>query len=111
VRRPDGAIVAPPAADALPGISLGFARHLATAIGIAWHESSLTAADLAAADEILLTSTPSCILPATRLDGRPVGNGRPGPTFRSILDAWSAAVGLDIRGQAGACSSARHASP
>ena len=107
----DGTIVAPPAADALPGISLGFARHLAGALGIAWHEASLTAADLAAADEILLTSTPSCILPATRFDGRPVGDGRPGPAFRSILDAWSTAVGLDIRGQAVACSSARHASP
>ena len=107
----DGTIVAPPATDALPGISLGFARHLAAPLGITWHEASLTAADLAAAAEILLTSTPSCILPATRFDGRPVGDGRPGPAFRSILDAWSAAVGLDIRGQAGACSPPRHASP
>ena len=37
----DGTIVAPPAADALPGISLGFARHLAAALGITWHEVSL----------------------------------------------------------------------
>ena len=105
----EGIIVAPPAADALPGISLGFARRLAAAIGIGWREASLTAADLAAADEILLTSTPSCILPATRFDGRPVGNGRPGPAFRVILDAWSGTVGLDIRGQAVACSATRHA--
>jgi len=105
----DGTIVAPPAADALPGISLGFARHLAFALGIAWQEASLTAADLAAADEILLTSTPSCILPATRFDGRPVGAGRPGPAFRGILDAWSVAIGLDIRGQAVACSPSRPA--
>jgi branched-subunit amino acid aminotransferase/4-amino-4-deoxychorismate lyase len=105
----EGIIVAPPAADALPGISLGFTRRLAAAIGIGWREASLTAADLAAADEILLTSTPSCILPATRFDGRPVGNGRPGPAFRGILDAWSGTVGLDIRGQAVACSATRHA--
>jgi branched-subunit amino acid aminotransferase/4-amino-4-deoxychorismate lyase len=61
---------------------------------------SLTAADRAAADEILLTSTPSCILPATRYDGRAVGGGRPGPVYRDVLAAWSAAVGIDIRGQA-----------
>jgi branched-subunit amino acid aminotransferase/4-amino-4-deoxychorismate lyase len=95
-----GTVVTPPPADALPGISLGYARRLATAAGIPWHEASLTAAELATADEILLTSTPSCILPATRFDGRPVGSGRPGPVFRRILEAWTAAMDLDIRGQA-----------
>lgn len=104
----DGTILTPPATDALAGISLGFARRLAAGQGIGWHEASLTAADLAAADEILLTSTPSCILPATRFDGGAVGTGRPGPIFRSILDAWSGAVGLDIRSQAVAGSASRH---
>ena len=96
----NGTILTPPATDSLAGISLGFARRLATDLGIGWREASLTAADLAAADEILLTSTPSCILPATRFDGGAVGTGRPGPIFRDILDAWSTAVGLDIRSQA-----------
>jgi branched-chain amino acid aminotransferase len=101
-----GAIVTPPPADALPGISLHFARRLAGDLGIPWHEASLTAADLAAADEILLTSTPSCILPATRCDGRPVGDGRPGPVFHRLLEAWNAAAGLDIRRQAVAAARA-----
>ncbi len=95
-----GGIVSPPPADALPGVSLGFARQLAAAAGIDWAERSLTAADLAAADEILLTSTPSCLLPATRFDGRPVGEGRPGPVYRQLLAAWNRAVGIDIAGQA-----------
>ncbi len=95
-----GAITSPPPADALAGVSLGHARRLATRLGIAWRETSLTAADLAAADEILLTSTPNCILPATRFDGRPVGAGHPGPVYRAMLDAWSADVGLDIAAQA-----------
>ena len=99
-----GGIVAPPPADALPGISLGFTRRLAARLGIPWREASLTAADLATADEILLTSTPSCILPATRFDGLAVGDGRPGPVFGRLLAAWSDAVGLDIRGQAYACA-------
>ncbi len=95
-----GIVTAPPRSDALPGVSLAFARELASAIGIAWHERSLTAADVAAADEILLTSTPNCLLPATRFDGRPVGTGKPGPVFRKILEAWSQAVGIDIPLQA-----------
>ena len=105
----DGTILTPPPNDALAGISLGFARRLAAGLGIGWREASLTAADLAAADEILLTSTPSCILPATRFDSRAIGTGRPGPVFRSILDAWSGAVGLDIRSQAVATSRRDHA--
>ena len=95
-----GGIVTPPPPDALPGVSLRHVRRLADAAGIRWEERSLTAADLAAADEILLTSTPSCILPATTFDGRPVGAGRPGPVYQRLLAAWSADVGLDIAGQA-----------
>jgi len=96
----DGTVITPPPTDALPGVSLAFARGLAAREGIAWREGSLTAADLAGAAEILLTSTPNCILPATRFDGRPVGTGRPGPVFSRLLTAWSAAVGLDIAAQA-----------
>jgi len=95
-----GVLMAPPPGDALPGVSLGFVRELAAGLGIPCHERSLTAADLAAADEILLTSTPSCLLPATRFDGRPVGGGRPGPIFRRLLAAWSDAVAIDIATQA-----------
>jgi branched-subunit amino acid aminotransferase/4-amino-4-deoxychorismate lyase len=96
----NGAITVPPPADALGGVSLAFTRRLAERLGIEWFERSLRVADLAAADEILLTSTPSCILPATRLDGQAVGSGGPGPVYRRLLDAWSADVGLDIAGQA-----------
>ena len=75
--------------------------RLTTSTQIRWREQSLTAADLASADEILLTSTPSCVLPATSLNGHPVGGGRPGPVFRRLLDAWSGLVGVDIAAQAG----------
>jgi branched-subunit amino acid aminotransferase/4-amino-4-deoxychorismate lyase len=96
----DGGITVPPPADALAGVSLGFTRRLADRLGIPWRERSLRAADLAAGEEILLTSTPSCILPATRFDGRPVGTGKPGPVYRRLLAAWSADVSLDIAAQA-----------
>jgi branched-subunit amino acid aminotransferase/4-amino-4-deoxychorismate lyase len=95
-----GQIITPPPADALGGVSLAQTRRLAERLGITWHERSLMAADLAAADEILLTSTPSCLLPATRFEGRPVGPGGPGPVYRRLLAAWNDAVGLDIVAQA-----------
>ena len=95
-----GAILTPPPGDALPGVSLAHLRTLAAAEGIAWQEAPLGVADVAGADEVLLTSTPSCLLPATRLDGRSIGTGRPGPVFHRLLDAWSRGVGLDIAAQA-----------
>jgi branched-subunit amino acid aminotransferase/4-amino-4-deoxychorismate lyase len=95
-----GAILTPPPGDALPGVSLGHLRTLAGAEGIAWREASIGVADVAGADEVLLTSTPSCVLPATSLDGRGIGTGRPGPVFRRLIDAWSRGVGLDIVAQA-----------
>jgi branched-chain amino acid aminotransferase len=42
-------------------------------------ERRLTPADLAAADEIFITSTMREILPVVRLDGSAVGAGTPGP--------------------------------
>jgi branched-subunit amino acid aminotransferase/4-amino-4-deoxychorismate lyase len=95
-----GRVATPPTTDALGGVSLACARRLADALGIAWQERSLTATDLADADEILLTSTPNCLLPATRFDGRPVGDGTPGPVFRALLAEWSRLVAVDIAAQA-----------
>ena len=94
----------PPHGDALSGVSLGHLRTLARAEGLSFCETPLTRSDVAAADEILLTSTPNCLLPVTRFDGVAVGGGRPGPLFGRLLAAWSRDVGLDIAAQARACT-------
>jgi branched-subunit amino acid aminotransferase/4-amino-4-deoxychorismate lyase len=96
----DGTILAPPAADALAGVSLRCAEDLAESLGLSWTTCSLNEQDLADADEILLTSTPNCILPATRFNGRAIGTGRPGRIYQSLLAAWSGLAGLDIATQA-----------
>jgi branched-chain amino acid aminotransferase len=96
----NGGIETPPPCDALGGVSLRCAKRLAASLGLPWVERSLTAADLAAAEEILLTSTPNCVLPVTRFDGHPVGHSGPGPVFRAILDAWSRLARVDIVDQA-----------
>lgn len=98
-----GAVVTPPPGDALRGISLGVLADLARAEGIPWREESLRADDLAAADEILLTSTPWCLLPVVRFDGTSIGDGRPGPIYRRLLTAWSRSVGIDIAAQGREC--------
>jgi hypothetical protein len=49
------------------------------------------------AQEVLLTSTPYCVVPVSSLHGRAVP--WPGPVLEALLSAWSQKVGLDIRGQ------------
>ena len=98
--KKDSGILVPPAARILPGISLAMVRRLAQRRGIAWRQRDLTAADVAAADEVMLSSTPFCLLPVAGLDGKPIGDGRPGAVFQTLLADWSAEVGVDIAGQA-----------
>ncbi len=90
----------PPDERTLPGISLRYLARLAEELRMPFHRRDLTADDLRRADEIFLTSTPLCMIPVTRFEGRPVGDGKPGPVFRTLLRAWSRSVGLDIEGQA-----------
>jgi branched-chain amino acid aminotransferase len=49
---------------------------------------------------VLLSATSVCTLPVVKLDGRPIGSGRPGPMFARLMRAWSEMVGLDIVEQA-----------
>ena len=99
VRTGEG-LVGPPRGTVLPGITEAVVRQLADTLGISSTYRHLAPADVASADEILLTSTPWCLLPATRFDGRPVGAGVPGPVFQRLLSAWNELVGLDIVAQA-----------
>ncbi len=96
----DGRLVAPPGDEVLPGVSLGMLRELAAELGFAWREQPLIADDVYAADEVMLTSTPFCVLPAVGVDEHTIGSGSPGPVYRQLLDAWSRRVGVDIAAQA-----------
>jgi len=96
----DGTILTPPPADGLVGVSLRCAERLEESLSLAWQSRSLTEADLASADEILLRTSPNCILPGSRFSGRPVGAGRPSTIYQSLLAAWSRLVNLDIAAQA-----------
>ena len=73
---------------------------LATRNGIPVHEADLGPYDVREADEAWLTSTTICMLPITRFDHQPVGEGTPGPIYQQLLSAWSEEVGVDIAAQA-----------
>ncbi|HVU88148.1 MAG TPA: aminotransferase class IV [Pirellulales bacterium] len=90
----------PPARTVLPGISLAATLGLADALGVAVSEAPLTVADVESADEVLLASTPYCLLPVTRINGHAIGTGRPGDTYARLLAGWNTLSGLDVAEQA-----------
>ena len=81
-------------------MSRSTALKLADGMGIPAVETILQPYDLATADELFFTSTPYCIMPATRFNGLPIGDGTVGPVTIRLLNAWSEMVGLDIVKQA-----------
>ena len=68
-----------PSSGVLEGITRRTVLDLAAELGITAREDFLDIGVLRAATEIFITSTAGGIMPVTTLDGRKVGNGRPGP--------------------------------
>ena len=66
-------------------------REMARA-GIPVEEGDLPEAALRGADEVFLTSTVRGIAPVARLDGKPVGDGRPGPVARRVAALYEEAL-------------------
>jgi branched-chain amino acid aminotransferase len=79
-------IATPPVSS---GLLEGITRHtvidLCRSAGIAVDESPLWPADLKRADEAFLTSSVRGVVPIVRVDGQPVGTGKPGPITRRVM--------------------------
>jgi D-alanine transaminase len=76
----------------LPGISRDYVLEIARKLGISYEERALTLSELKGASEIFLTATTQEVMPITRLDGAPVGNGMPGPITCRLRDAFCEAI-------------------
>jgi branched-chain amino acid aminotransferase len=94
-----GTIVSPTTRNTLPGISRATVIELAARLGIPFEQRDLQLFNCVNADEAFTTSTPYCIMPVTRINRIPVGDGKPGPVFRRLIEAWSGEAGLDIEAQ------------
>ncbi|HXZ48580.1 MAG TPA: D-amino acid aminotransferase [Usitatibacter sp.] len=80
-----GKVAAPPQDNfILLGITYDLLVKLAGEGAIDLEIRSVAEAELRAADEIWLSSSSKEVLAVTTLDGKPVGDGRPGPLFRRM---------------------------
>jgi branched-chain amino acid aminotransferase len=76
------------AAGILEGVTRNAVIELARAAKITVQEMALTRHDLLSADESFLTGTGAEIAPIVECDGRPIGNGKPGPITRQLLERY-----------------------
>jgi D-alanine transaminase len=75
----------------LEGIRYSLIEELARSAGIPFEEREITEAELRDADEIMMSSATKEVMPLTTLDGKSVGDGRPGPVYAAIFDAYQKA--------------------
>ena len=87
VRR--GVIVSPPKSSLiLPGITYDVVTELARANGMPLEFREVAEAEVRSADEIWVTSSSKEVLAIVSLDGRKVGDGKPGPQFRRMYELY-----------------------
>ena len=84
-----GRLLSPPKSNLiLPGITYDVVVEIAQAVKIPLEFRDVTEAEVRAADEVWLTSSSKEILAVTTLDGKPVGDGKPGPLFRKAYAGY-----------------------
>jgi D-alanine transaminase len=84
-----GVLLTPPnSTRILPGTSRSVVEELADELGIARRDARISEEQLRGADEIWLAAATREVQPVTRLDGKPVGSGVPGPLWRRVYEAW-----------------------
>lgn len=81
----NGKLLAPPKDNLmLPGITYDVILEIAAANSIPFEVRKIAVGEVFVADELLLTSSTREVLAITRLDGKPVGNGKPGAMFANL---------------------------
>ncbi|MBI2772404.1 MAG: aminotransferase class IV [Burkholderiales bacterium] len=75
----------------LEGIRYGLIAQLCEEAGIPFELCRISREEVFAADELLLSNATKEVLAVTRLDGKVVGNGRPGPIYELLYAGYQRA--------------------
>ncbi|MES2948233.1 MAG: D-amino acid aminotransferase [Pseudomonadota bacterium] len=88
----NGTVLGPPRDNLmLEGIRYSLIEKICQARGLPFELRRIQRDEILAADELLLSSATKEVLAITTLDGRPVGNGVPGPVYRALYSGYQTA--------------------
>jgi len=89
----NGRIYTPPSyTGALPGITAETVKELAKSLGYEVLEKNITPYELFTADEVFFTGTAAEIIPVREINKRQIGNGKPGPITKRLMEEFSKLV-------------------
>ncbi|MGC8516959.1 MAG: aminotransferase class IV [Steroidobacteraceae bacterium] len=84
-----GEVLTPPNShEILPSTTRTVIEELASRAGVPWRTAPISAAQLRTAQEIWISAATREVQPVTRLDGQPVGTGRPGALWQRVHAAF-----------------------
>ncbi len=84
-------LITPPCwAGALDGITRGTVMDLAKNLKIEVREELFTPYNIYTADEVFLTGTAAEVIPVTKVDDRIIGDGKPGPITKNLIQEFRA---------------------
>ena len=90
----NGKVVTPPTSTgALVGITRDVTIKLAQKVGYPAIESNITPTDLFTADEAFFTGTAAEIIPIMEVNKRIIGDGKPGPITRRLMQEFAKLLG------------------
>ncbi|HEC62772.1 MAG TPA: branched-chain amino acid transaminase [Candidatus Acetothermia bacterium] len=88
-----GTLITPPVtADILEGITRGTVLRLAEDLGIRTMERTVDRSELYVAEEVFMCGTALGMVAVVEVDGRPIGDGTPGPVFTRLNNLFRAIV-------------------
>jgi len=91
----DGVIRTAPISNfILPGITRELAIEAVLREGIEVVEEPISASDLGSMDELFITGTTTEVVPIVKLDGKPVGDGKPGPVTLRTMELYRVHAGI-----------------
>ncbi|HEV7477517.1 MAG TPA: aminotransferase class IV, partial [Burkholderiales bacterium] len=84
-----GVIQSPPKSNLiLSGITYDVIAELAAANALPMEFRDVTEAEVRGADEVWVSSSSKEVFPIVTLDGRQIGDGKPGPVFRRMYQLY-----------------------
>jgi len=91
-----GRVITPPSyLGLLEGVTRNAVLELAAKLGYPAVEAVFNRHDLYIADECFLTGTAAEMIPVVKVDGRSIGDGKPGPITRALLQEFRKLAALD----------------
>jgi D-alanine transaminase len=91
----DRVVTAPLSPLILPGITREIVLELCRSHDIAMSEEPIPETSLGDATELFITGTTTEVVPIIAVDGRPIGNGKPGPVTSRLISLYRSSLGLD----------------